>query len=119
MRIELLHIEDCPGWTAASRTLEAVLDDLRLPDAVVERRLLTAADDLRAARFAGSPTVLIDGEDAVAGSAPVDELACRVYSTADGLAPAPSYQQIREAVARALGTVRGAGARRGTRDTTR
>lgn len=102
MRIELLHIEDCPGRTAASRALEAVLDDLRVSDAVVEQRLLADGDDLRAAGFAGSPTLLIDGEDAVAGAAPVDELACRMYSTAQGLRPAPSYEQIREAVERAL-----------------
>jgi hypothetical protein len=49
--------------------------------------------------FRGSPTVLVDGRDPFADrQAPVG-LSCRVYSTPEGLAGAPTVAQLIEVLA--------------------
>lgn len=50
-------------------------------------------------RFAGSPTILLNGEDLFPGGEETSELACRVYATPTGLAGLPTTKQIISAVA--------------------
>jgi hypothetical protein len=57
-----------------------------------------SAMDLTATGFTGSPTVLVDGQDLFRGAAPVAELTCRLYSTAEGLQGSPTLDAFREAL---------------------
>jgi hypothetical protein len=89
MDVELLVIPDCPH---AEPVLQLVLDALAelgldevRPRVTVVGSACSACSDRR---FAGSPTVLIDGTDPFA-SPPVSGLACRVYPGPSGL-PSPS-----------------------------
>ncbi|WP_281015866.1 hypothetical protein ACQ856_30760 (plasmid) [Mycolicibacterium psychrotolerans] len=102
VKVELLHIEDCPGWRDAEVSTRAVLDDLGLTGLRIEVRELTADDELRGAHFAGSPTILVDGQDIIAGAVPIEALACRIYTSPSGRAATPSRDQIRSAILGAL-----------------
>jgi Alkylmercury lyase len=96
MRLEVLHVPDCPNLPTMLERLARVTD---LP--VVSRVIETEAD---AAQFgmAGSPTLLVDGVDpfAVSGDCGCG-VACRLYRDDDGrIAPAPSVEQLRVAIRR-------------------
>lgn len=101
MKVQLLHIEDCPNRQEAKVAIREVLDELGLQTVSIEYRLLTDRHDLLDSGFAGSPTVLIDGRDAIPGTTPIDELACRMYASPGGLTPSPTRHQIRDAILRA------------------
>jgi hypothetical protein len=101
-QIELLWWEGCPSWKQTLDDLRAVVADVGLdPDRIVVREI----DDWPAAeeeRFAGSPTIRIDGVDVVPpaeGEAPA--LTCRLYRLRDGRpSPTPDPEDVREALAR-------------------
>ena len=65
MRIELLWWEGCPSHPEALADLRRVLAEERVNDPV---RLVEVDTDeqARAQRFPGSPTIRLDGEDAIA-----------------------------------------------------
>ena len=58
MKIELLYFDDCPNWKVAAERLADVAAARGL---TVERRLVTTPEEAEAARFRGSPTILVDG----------------------------------------------------------
>lgn len=102
MRVELLWWEGCPSHPEALAELERILDeegaqtDVQLVEIETDRQA-------RAERFAGSPTIRIDGEDALP-SAEVEpfSLTCRIYRLRDGrVSPTPDPDDLREAVRRA------------------
>lgn len=97
MRIELLHIDECPNWAQCSERIQAALDVVGVRDVTIGHYLLT--DPAGAARvdFGGSPTILIDGVDAFPGVR-TNDLACRIYQTEHGLAGMPTTTQIEEAI---------------------
>jgi hypothetical protein len=98
MRLEILHVPDCPN-------LAPMLDRLgQATDLPVSARVIDTEAD--AARFgmAGSPTLLIDGRDPFSATDAGEEyactLSCRLYRDETGrLAPAPSVEQLRTAIA--------------------
>lgn len=97
MKLEVLHVVDCPNLAPMLERLGEVTD---LP--VTTRVIDTDAD---AARFgmAGSPTLLIDGVDPfmVAGQCECG-VSCRLYRDDDGqIVPSPSVEQLRDAIAAA------------------
>jgi hypothetical protein len=103
MRIELLWWDGCPSHPEALDDLQAVLREEGLdPDGVI-RREVTSDDQAARERFPGSPTIRIDGHDAV--PAPDGEpfsLTCRVYRLRDGRAsPVPDPDDLRDAIRRA------------------
>jgi hypothetical protein len=98
MRIELLHIDECPHSTKAQERLEAGLTVLGRSDIPVHTRLLTSASEIPNTGFAGSPTITVDGVDIFPTDAVADDLACRVYATPDGLAGLPTLEQITSAL---------------------
>ncbi|MDQ4214476.1 thioredoxin family protein [Microbacterium capsulatum] len=103
MRIEILTIEDCPNSPAAEREVRRALDDLGIrADPVV--RVIRTPEEAAATAFAGSPTILVDGVDAIAGSAPITDLACRVYLTPAGPAGAPTAEMLIPAIRASRGT---------------
>jgi hypothetical protein len=100
MKLEVLHVLDCPNLPPMLQRLAVVTD---LP--VTTRLIETDAD---AARFgmAGSPTLLIDGTDPfTAADECVCSVSCRLYHDEIGrIVPAPSVEQLRDAITAAVGT---------------
>ena len=100
--IEVVHIDDCPNWAETAEDLRRVLAELGRDDlAVVVRRVTTGSEAL-AAGFAGSPTILLDGDDPFPHGEPTGELACRVYLTEAGLRGRPSREQLHALLAERL-----------------
>lgn len=62
--------------------------------------LLRSPEEAALVEFAGSPTILIDGEDAFPTGGRTTDLACRLYTTAAGLAGLPTEDML-ETVIRA------------------
>ena len=102
-RVELLWWEGCPSTDRALSELRAALDELSLPDEVIMREIGTD-EEAEAARFTGSPTILIDGVELMEalGRGGGDEpagLNCRVYVRRDGrISPTPDPEDLREAL---------------------
>ncbi len=95
MKIELLYFDDCPNWKIADERLHAIA---ATRDLMIERRSVTTTADAEAARFRGSPTILIDGHDPFANGNEPYGLACRIFQTEDGPAGCPSVAQLEAAV---------------------
>jgi hypothetical protein len=91
MKLELLYFDDCPNWKVAAERLNAVATSRGL---LVERRLVATAEEADAARFRGSPTILVDGRDPFASGDEPFGLACRVYQTPAGPAGSPTVEQL-------------------------
>jgi hypothetical protein len=99
MTVELLWWDGCPSYPDALTELERILREEGI-DADVQLVEVTSDEQARRERFPGSPTVRIDGEDAVT---PPDgepfSLTCRVYRLRDGrISPTPDPEDLREAV---------------------
>lgn len=93
MTLELLYFDDCPNWKIAAERVAAIAGSRGLR---VKHRLVTTPAEAEAARFRGSPTILVDGEDPFASGDEPFGLACRVYQTPDGLAGSPTTDQLEE-----------------------
>ncbi|WP_062387523.1 hypothetical protein [Demequina iriomotensis] len=98
MKVELLHIESCPGHAHARVRLRAALDDLGLAAVEVQEQLVRTSEQAAETSFAGSPTILVDGEDLFPTGQLLLALACRVYPTNAGLADCPTQAQLVEAL---------------------
>ena len=98
MRLELLHIDECPNSVKAYERLEKALTALGRADVEVHMRLLEAASDIRDTGFAGSPTITLNGADIFPEGAPTGELACRIYMTPNGYAGLPTIDQLTKAL---------------------
>jgi hypothetical protein len=92
--VEVLHIDGCPSWAETVARLRRALDATGLENVPILHRLLMVPEDIAGMDFAGSPTILIDGEDLFPTSAPASELACRIYLTPAGPAGAPPIAQL-------------------------
>jgi hypothetical protein len=103
MRIELLWWEGCPSHAETLEDLNRILEE-EGAEAHVELIEIETDDQAQAERFPGSPTIRIDGDDAI--PAPEGEpfsLTCRVYRLRDGrVSPRPDPADLREAVRSAL-----------------
>jgi hypothetical protein len=102
--VELLWWDGCPSTEKARRELHDALAELGLSHVeIVETEMRTDAD-AAAAGFAGSPTVLVDGEDVdPPGTDEPVGLSCRVYRRGDGgVAPTPDPDAVRGALRQAL-----------------
>ena len=101
MKVELLWWEGCPSHPEALEDLERVLSEEGV-DAEVDLVEVESDDQARRERFPGSPTIRLDGEDAIAP--PEGEpfsLTCRVYRLRDGrISPTPDPEDLRDAVRR-------------------
>lgn len=99
MKVEILHIPDCPNTAEAGDRLRTVLDSEGYTDADLAFVLIRSADEAAGLLFAGSPTILVDGGDLFPSADRTQDLACRVYSTPTGLAGMPTVDQLKEALA--------------------
>jgi hypothetical protein len=97
MRVQILHVPDCPNAAPLSERLAQVLagrSDVHIKDHVV-----TDQDQASALGMYGSPTVLVDGVDPFAGPGQSASVACRLYRGEDGsLSGAPTLAQLRDAI---------------------
>ena len=98
MKVELLHIDECPNWEHTGVQLRAALDAVGKHDVRIDYKLLRTPDDAARYSFAGSPTILIDGEDPFPSGGTITELACRVYHTGTRLAGSPTTEQLIKAL---------------------
>ena len=101
MKVELLWWEGCPSYAEALEALRRVLVEEGV-DAEVDLVEVESDDQARRERFPGSPTVRLDGVDAIP---PEDtepfSLTCRVYRLRDGrISPTPDTEDLRDAVRR-------------------
>jgi hypothetical protein len=97
MTIEIFSIANCPNHQPTVERVKSVLSSESLSATVIERIVgtETEADSLR---FAGSPTVLVNGEDLERHAKVSGNLACRIYTSGGGI---PSYELVRTAIQRA------------------
>jgi hypothetical protein len=103
MRIDLLWWEGCPSHAETLEDLNRILEE-EGAEAEVELIKIETDEQAQAECFPGSPTIRIDGDDAL--PAPAGDpfsLTCRVYRLRDGrVSPTPDPEDLREAVRRAL-----------------
>jgi hypothetical protein len=100
VNIELLTTAGCPHEAAAVELITTALADTGVK-AVITRTIITSQDDARQRGFIGSPTILLNETDPFhRPDAPV-ALACRLYTTPDGLRGVPALRDLRQALKRA------------------
>ena len=91
--VTIQFFDGCPSWqTARERLLEAASEvgvDLDITFEQVE-----TLDQAKRLRFAGSPTILIDGVDHFATTDAPPALTCRIYGTPTGLDGSPTPEQL-------------------------
>ena len=100
MDIELLYSTGCPNQRLAEERLAEALAAVGRPGAEVTLRAVETDEDAQALRFPGSPTIRVDGRDPFPTTARTYGLTCRVYPTPDGLAGAPTVDQLVQALTR-------------------
>jgi hypothetical protein len=102
--IEVLYVQDCPNYPGVLALVERVRADLGL-DAELHTTLIVDQAAAEQARFAGSPTVRVDGRDVEPDGEPATEytLACRLYRLEHRFAGQPEERWVREALLRAAG----------------
>jgi hypothetical protein len=100
--IEVLYVQDCPHFRDTLALVDRVRGELGI-DAEVRSTLIVDQVAAEQARFAGSPTVRVDGRDVEPGSEPVTEyvLGCRLYRLEHRFAGLPEERWVREALVRA------------------
>lgn len=97
MDITLLYFDECPNWQVADQRLAAIA--AARTGVTVTRQRIETLEDAERMRFRGSPSILVDGVDPFAEPGAGVGLSCRVYRTPEGLAGAPTTEQLREVLA--------------------
>jgi hypothetical protein len=100
--IEVLYVQDCPHYPATLALVERVRAEVGI-DAELRTSLILDQAAAEQARFAGSPTVRVDGRDVEPGSEPVTEyvFGCRLYRLEYRFAGLPEERWVWEALLRA------------------
>lgn len=93
IRLQILHVPDCPGAEALDDTLAPLLANR--PGIQVMRQVVATEEDAAQLGMTGSPTILADGADPFARPGLEPSLSCRLYRDENGrLGPAPSVAQL-------------------------
>jgi hypothetical protein len=102
--IEVLHVAGCPNYPKALALVERVRAELGI-DAEVHTTLIADQAAAECARFAGSPTIRVDGRDVEPDAEPPTEItvACRLYRHEHHFAGQPEERWVRQALLRAAG----------------
>ena len=93
MKLEVLHVPDCPNTTVLTGRLETLI--IGRAGVRVEQREISNQAEASRRGMTGSPTLLVDGVDpfAVAGQSP--SLSCRLYIDENGaVSGSPSLTQL-------------------------
>ena len=97
MRLQILHVPDCPGAEALGTLLGPLV--AAWPDIEVTRQVVTTEDEAGRLGMTCSPTILADGRDLFPVPGQQPSLSCRLYPGEHGhLGPAPTAGQLREAL---------------------
>ena len=96
MDVTLLYFDACPSWRVADQRLAAIVAER--PEVVLIRRAVETPEEAQLLGFHGSPSILVDGVDVLAGPDAGVGLSCRVYDTPDGAAGSPTMAQLRAAL---------------------
>jgi hypothetical protein len=104
MVVEVLYIQGWPNYPDVLRLIERVQAELGI-EAELRTRLIADQAAAEAARFAGSPTVRINGRDVEPDHAPpaTATLACRLYRVGREVVGLPAAGWIRDALWHAAG----------------
>jgi hypothetical protein len=95
MKIEILHVPDCPNLGLLDERLRQAISP-----AEVAYRVVADVDTAAATGMTGSPTLLLDGTDPFARPDLNPSLSCRLYPHDDGhVEGAPSVAALRQALA--------------------
>lgn len=95
MRLQILHVPDCPGAEILDGRLAPLLT--ARPDIRLTRQVVATEDDARRLGMTGSPTILADGADPFARPGLQPSLSCRLYPDEHGRpGPAPTVVQLRQ-----------------------
>ena len=99
MHIEFQWFDDCPNHTHARELLHEVLTERGI-DAEVEDIAVNDVETAERVRFAGSPTIRIDGLDIEPDFVDSGDYTprCRLYATANGLRGLPERGWIEAAL---------------------
>jgi hypothetical protein len=103
MKVELLHIQDCPNTEPARMLLREILRELGQADEISEVEVSDAAQ-ADALNFPGSPTIRVNGID-VDTALPRQNrygLSCRTYMIGGKLQGLPAREMIRNAIQSAV-----------------
>ncbi len=96
MKIEILHVPDCPNLNLLDKRLQQALNQ---PGPDINHREVSDPDTAAAVGMTGSPTLLIDGVDPFARAGLEPSLSCRLYPHVDGhVEGAPSVRAIHQAL---------------------
>lgn len=102
MRLEILHVPDCPNVAVLNARLDEALVSRR--DVVIEEHEVRDQAEAAARQMMGSPTLLIDGTDPFAAGGQSPSLSCRLYvDDAGAVSGTPSLSQLRTALATGAG----------------
>ncbi len=104
MEIVLQYFEGCPNWKIAHERLQALCAERS--DISLSMQLVESDAEAELVGFHGSPSVLIDGFDRFAEASCAVGLSCRRYVSPEGMAGAPTMEQLRAALADAEFTPR-------------
>ena len=96
MDVTLRYFDGCPNWEIADQRLRSLADEVGF---TLRYEQVETPEEAERLRFAGSPTVLIDGTDPFATGDEPTGLACRVYVTDDGPQGSPTVEQLRAVLA--------------------
>ena len=98
-RIQLLWFSGCPNHVEARRLLAGAIARL-LPGGAIEEVDASDPDVATALRFAGSPTIRVDGVDVEPGFVDPGDYTprCRLYWTSAGLRGVPDMAWIEAAL---------------------
>ncbi len=97
MDVTVLYFDGCPSWQTAVERVEAASTAAGVP-VQVSTLAVTSHADARRLGFIGSPTILLDGADPFAQPGASPALACRLYTTPEGMAGSPTIDQLVEAL---------------------
>ena len=103
MKLELLHIANCPNTEATRRLLDKTLRELGLTEDIREIEV-SDSPQAQALSFPGSPTIRIDGIDVEPSlqREKSDGLSCRIYMTEGKRHAVPTQEMIRRALRAAV-----------------
>lgn len=107
-RVEFLWWAGCPSHPQALAELQVELEAAGLDPGSVDQVEIETDGDAVAERFAGSPTIRVDGEDVVDPGDDPAALTCRVYRLRDGrISPVPDRADLRAALGEAKAARKG------------
>ncbi|TQJ49287.1 hypothetical protein FBY26_0965 [Phycicoccus sp. SLBN-51] len=99
MNVTVLYFGGCPSWQTALERVHAAADRTGVT-VQVSTQAVESTEDADRLGFTGSPTILLDGTDPFAQPGEISALACRLYTTPDGLAGSPTVDQLADALTR-------------------